>query len=131
MKAKILFPLSFMVWSVFFTVITAVAQQPPAGHVRSAANYTYHVFQAPNKMFGYDIMKNGKLVFHQFASLAEPANAHETFIRNQHTTAGSSMGIALAKKEHAEKAATLAIEKIKRKEPPVLSAEELKKIVTP
>ncbi len=35
------------------------------------ANYTYHVFEAPNKMFGYDIFLNGKIIFHQPASIAQ------------------------------------------------------------
>jgi hypothetical protein len=103
----------------------------------SAANYTYHVFQAPNKMFGYDILQNGRLIHHEFAAMVQPENANAPVVKNANAAAAiktntafsKSANSALAKKEHAEKAAMLAIEKIKRREPPALSQEEIKKIV--
>src|SRR4051812_41125091 len=63
----------------------------------TAVTYTYKVFEAPNKMYGYDILRNDKYIFHQPASLVLPNNS-----------------LALAKKEHAEKAAVLSIQKIKK-----------------
>ena len=46
------------------------AEQMATG--KAPANYTYHVFEAPNKMFGYDIFLNGKIIFHQPASIVQP-----------------------------------------------------------
>ena len=86
-------------------------QQIASGGIQ---NYTYKVFQAPNKMYGYDIFHDGKIIFHQGAS---PALANE-FI------------VATSTQQQAEKAALLSIEKIKKNQPPVLSQQELKKIVT-
>ena len=77
-------------------------------------NYTYKIFQAPDRMFGYDIFRNGKIIFHQPALIVQSKN-------------NSIAGIA--KKEHAEKAALLAIEKIKKNEPATLTQQEIKKIV--
>lgn len=74
--------------------------------------YTYRLFVAPNKVFGYDILRNGRIIFHQPA-LAEPAGNKEA---------------ALNKKSKADKAATLAIEKIKMGMPAELTREELMQI---
>jgi hypothetical protein len=101
---------------------TAPAQQPPAlkapnagrpmTGINSAPAYSYRVFEAPNKMFGYDIFLNGKIIYHETASPGQPAMA-----------AG-----ALAKKEQADKAASMAIGKIRRGEPAALTQEEIKKV---
>lgn len=80
---------------------------------KASANYTYHVFEAPNKMFGYDIFRNGRIIFHQAASADQPNN----------------LFVALAKKPQAEKAALLVIERIKKGEPATLTPEEIKKII--
>lgn len=79
----------------------------------NAQQYTYKVYQAPNKMYGYDILKDGKIIFHQGASPVQPND----FIA------------ATSTQEQAEKAALLSIEKIKKNQPPVLSQEELKKLI--
>ena len=76
------------------------------------ANYTYKLFQAPNKMYGYDIFLNGKNIFHQGASSIHPNKSIA----------------ALATKAHADKAALLAIGKIKQNQPATLTQQELKKI---
>jgi len=75
-------------------------------------NYTYKLFQAPNKMYGYDIFRNNKFIFHQPALLTMPGNSI----------------VALSKKEYADKAALQAIEKIKKGQPAELSQDEIKKI---
>ena len=75
-------------------------------------NYSYKLFVAPNKVYGYDIFKNGKIIFHQHA-LAEPAGDKEA---------------SLTKKPQAERAAILAIEKIKRGKPAEITRQEIKEI---
>ena len=75
--------------------------------------YTYKVFQAPNKMYGYNILHDGKIIFHQGASPVQS---------NDFITATSTQ-------EQAEKAALLSIEKMTKNQPPVLSQQELKKII--
>jgi hypothetical protein len=109
-----------------------VSSKPATG------SYTYKVFQAPNKNFGYDILLNGKLVYHEFASMNQPENANAPLAKNlnapklKNTDAAFAKreNLALSKKEHAEKAALLAIEKMKRREAPVLSQDEVRKIVS-
>ena len=63
-------------------------------------------------MYGYDIFRNGKIIFHQGASPIKPSD----FVS------------ALTKREQAEKAVLLAVEKIKKNQSPGLTQEELKKI---
>ncbi len=75
-------------------------------------NYTYRLFIAPNKVFGYDIFRNGKLIFHQAAS-AEPAGDKQA---------------SLTKRLQADKAATLAIEKIKKGMPAELTRQDVMQI---
>ncbi len=82
-------------------------EQPANGPGESA--YTYSLFVAPNKMYGYNIFKNGKIIFHQPAT-AQPAGSKEP---------------SLAKKEQADKAATMAIQKLRRGTPGELSGAEL------
>ncbi len=77
------------------------------------SNYTYRLFTAPNQVMGYDIFENGGLVFHQPA-LAQPAG---------------DKTMALIKRPDADKAAMLAINKI-RKGTPLLTHQELSGIVT-
>jgi len=78
----------------------------------TVADFTYKIFQAPNKMYGYDIFHDGKIIFHQGASPLQSNNSVE----------------ALSKKEQADKAALLAIEKIKKNQPATLTQEEFKTI---
>jgi len=97
-------------------------------------NYTYKVFQAPNNNFGYDIFRNGKIIYHEFARMNPPANVplakgpNASKSNNNNVALTGGQNFALSKKEHADKAALLAIEKIKRKEVPTLTPDELKKI---
>jgi hypothetical protein len=79
------------------------------------ASYTYKVFQAPNKMYGFDILKNTKLIFHQPASNVPASSIHP----------------ALGTAENAEKAAQFSIDKIKKgQQPSMLTDDEIKKIIT-
>lgn len=75
-------------------------------------SYSFHLFVAPNKSFGYDILRNDKLVFHQPAF----------------SGAFNDRDLMLIKKEQANTAALLAIEKIRKGVPPELSRDELKNI---
>jgi hypothetical protein len=80
----------------------------------ASATYSFNVYNGPNNMFGYDILKNGKPVYHQFV-----------------LTALSHEGKRLyASKPQAEKTATLAIVKIKNGQPPTFTNEELLKILS-
>ncbi len=98
--------------------------------------YSYKVFQAPNKNYGYDIFQNGKIVYHEFASLTQLENASRpkpsgaSKVNSTTTAFNTRENLAFMKAEHAQKAALLAIEKIKKKELPVLSNDEIKTIIT-
>lgn len=74
--------------------------------------YTYKVFQAPNKLYGYDIFKNGRGIFHQTV----PANVADA--------------LAIHEKRFAEKAAVYSIEKLKNKNSASLSPQEIKNIIS-
>ena len=132
MKTKFNFLLT-TVLLMFLTVMVSKAQQPATLNT-AAAGYTYKVFQAPNKNFGYDILRNGKIVYHEFASINPPENSStgKNFRAATLSGAGNTFAgkgnLAFQKQEHAEKAALLAIEKMKRKESPVLSQDEIRKI---
>ncbi len=80
----------------------------------SDGNYTYKLFVAPNKMFGYVIFRNGRIMFHQTV-FAMPT--------------GHPKG-ELIEREKANKAALMAIEKIKKGIPAELTKEELMQITT-
>jgi hypothetical protein len=129
MKKKFTIPLAASFLLLLLTSIECKAQQS------GTANYTYKVFQAPNKNFGYDIFENGKIVYHEFASLNQTENTSrsKTLSASKSNGTGTAFNtkenLALVRSEHAEKAALLAIEKMKRKELPVLSKDEIKKII--
>ena len=123
MITKIISLTGFMLIACILITCNTMAQQLQSANaensakqtaVTTGANYTYKIFQAPDRMFGYDIFCNGKIIFHQPALIVQPKN--------------NSIA-AIAKKEHAEKAALLAIEKIKKNEPATLTQQEIKKIV--
>lgn len=81
-------------------------------NVPAESNYTYRLFVAPNKAYGYDILRHGKIIFHQPA-LQEPAGDKQS---------------ALTKKPQADKAALMAIEKIKKGISAELTREEIMQI---
>jgi len=119
MKAKAIFMYSCMTTAVMLiSYYHAQAQsmqpiKPPGITAREvAADFTYKIFQAPNSMYGYDIFRDGKIIFHQGAS----------------TIQSNSFFAALGEKEQADKAALMAIEKIKKNQPATLTQEEIKKI---
>jgi hypothetical protein len=118
----------------FLLILLLIAPKCKAQQTNSS-QYTYKVFQAPNKNYGYDIFLNGKIVYHEFASLIPPANSGQTKtadlakLKAKNPPSGSVENLAFVKHEHAEKAALLAIEKMKRNEMPALSKDEIQNIV--
>jgi hypothetical protein len=120
MKTKTIFLFTGMLLLSMLITLNIMAQQPkfsrpvnptPEQMVNGplTGNYTYHVFAAPNKSFGYDIFRNERIIFHQPASSKSTINDKAV----------------LTTKEQADKAAALAIEKIKKGMPPELSREEI------
>ncbi len=122
MKLKTTFFLAGMLISGLLAASKAVAQTQsslvtknsfiPATSNHAEAIYTYQVFEAPNQMFGYDIFKNGKPIFHQVVL---------TFITDEGNR-------AFATKPQTQKVAAAAIEKIKKGASPVMNEVEIKKI---
>jgi hypothetical protein len=121
----------------------ALAQQPSSKKAggspqqmqgRNASyNYTYQVFQAPNKMFGFDIFQNGKGVFHQPAVIVSPNNvsANQRSALQDPRAGANDHGntpAGFSKNEFAESAALLSIDKIKQGLGPVLTSEEMKQV---
>ena len=105
----------------FHTMAQQPKYTPPVNHEPTETaygnrhgNYTFKLFTAPDNAFGYDIFRNGKPVFHQFVL----------------TTITNEGKRSFATKPQAEKAAMMAIEKIKKGMPPSLSEEEIRKITT-
>ncbi len=100
---------------------------------QSANTYTYKVFEAPNKMYGYDILQNGKGIFHQPAAII-PANnaaanknaAPQTLSSVNNPNAGVN---GFSKEEFARNAAMLSIEKIKKRLAPALTNDEMKQAI--
>lgn len=124
MKTKIISLIACMLLVCVLATSNTMGQQLQSANAKDYAeqtaattngttNYTYKIFQAPNKMFGYDILRDGKIIFHQGASPAQP----------------SEFVIAFSKKEQAEKAALLSIEKIKKNWSATLTRQELKNII--
>jgi len=113
MKTKSFIRITCMLLLMIITAGHAKAQQVQNVKSQNAAGYIFHVFQAPNKIYGYDILKDGKIQYHQFASIIHP----------------NEINIVLSKKEQAEQAALLSIEKIKRGQAPELTQEEIKRII--
>jgi hypothetical protein len=130
MNKIFILPAAAFLLSLFLTSTDCNAQQA------QATTYTYKVFQAPNKNYGYDIFQNGKIVYHEFASMSQPENTSHpkpsgAFKINSTSAAFNTReNLAFMKSEHAQRAALLAIEKMKRKELPVLSNDEIKTIIT-
>ncbi len=94
--------------------LRVMPQNPQEIHEMAAGGqFTTKIFMAPNKTYGYDILSNGKLIYHQPAFSRVPAEGD----------------VMLTKKEQADLAAMVAIEKIKRGKNPELSNEELQKII--
>ncbi len=98
-----------------------------------ANTYTYKVFEAPNKMYGYDILQNGKGIFHQPAAIIPTNNAGT----NQNTAPQILSSVndphfatnGFSKEEFAQNAAMLSIEKIKKRSAPALTNDEMKQVI--
>lgn len=90
----------------------AVKIQPPTQGLPQG--YTYSIFQAPNKMYGYNIFSNGRIVFRQ-AAAAQSRDKKPSL---------DSPG-------DTEKAAAFSIEKLKKGRQPELSPEEIVSLKNP
>lgn len=122
-----------MLTMALFTAYHVMAQQPKnAEQQKSSAQiaasampptYSYKVFEAPNKMWGYDIFRDGKFVFHQPAEIVAPAN-------NELAPGRYVQSAALTKKAFAEKAATMAVDKMRKGQAASLTQEEIRKIIS-
>lgn len=88
--------------------VEADAAQFPAAKEHAEATLEYHIIEAPNGTYGYDIFSNGRLFVHQ------------TNLPGQPGIEGCST------REDAEKLATMVIAKIRRGEmPPSVTKAEL------
>ena len=144
MKSKINFSgicitllfLSFFSTNIFAQQIQATSpgQNLAQMHTGQIENtYTYKVFEAPNKMYGYDIFQNGKGIFHQPAAIipANNAGAIQNTVPHIPSSVNASR-VALngfSKKEFAQNAAMLSIEKIKKRSVPALTNDEIKLVI--
>lgn len=93
------------------------SRQPMALHPerhKALQGFTTYVFMAPNNSYGYDVLKDGRLVYHAPAFSRVPVD-------------GDAI---LTKKEQANAAAMISIDKIKKGKNPELSNAELQKIIT-
>ncbi len=124
MKTKIIFLFTCTLLISLLVTSSTMAQQPK--YVRPAnstpdqmvkgpvnGNYTYHVFTAPNKTFGYDIFQNERLVF-RLPAIPRFKGDEKVF---------------LTKKQQAEKAVALTLHKLKNGIPPALTPAEIKRII--
>ena len=143
MKLKTNFPgICTMLLCLFFSK-NIVAQQTQAtspDHSRAvmhngqrANTYTYKVFEAPNKMYGYDILQNGKGIFHQAAAIipANNAGANQNAARQILSSVDDPHAAmkGFSKEEFAQNAAMLSIEKIKKRSTPALTNDEMKRVI--
>jgi hypothetical protein len=92
----------------------AATQKVPLTGADAYAVYSYRLYNAPNNTFGYDILKNGKLVYHQYVLMLVSNEGKRIF----------------ASKPQTERSAMIAIAKIKNGQKPDLSSEELQKILS-
>jgi hypothetical protein len=132
-------PLSALLFGLFVIFFLPASSQQPfsqRGSIPGAggrpdstggAGYTYRVFEAPNKMYGYDILLNGKLVFHQHASSDMSGSSKQMqAVKNQPGFA-MAPNSGMVKMEHAENAAKMSIEKLKKGQSPSLRQDEIQK----
>jgi len=122
MKTKSLF-LACLLIASFATTFKSMAQQPKYARPDTPLSHTlpdysrlnrfyFRLYSAPHGGYGYDIFKNQKLVFHQFVLTLIDGYGKRLF----------------ATKQQTQKAAVLAIEKMKNGLPPSITAIELRGI---
>ena len=112
--------LVFTVVAFLLTSFSSTAQQSKSSMATEKSSpgnqfisaYTLKVFQAPNKMYGYDIFMNNKIVLHQPATLSKEDNS----------------ALMLTKEEQAKNAAALVINKMKNNQSATLTHDEIKKL---
>ncbi|MDB5276375.1 MAG: hypothetical protein JWR61_1330 [Ferruginibacter sp.] len=125
MKTFILKYCSCAMLSLLLFALKSTAQPPQPARPEPPANsrvsrgpdgslYTYTLFIAPNKVYGYNIFQNGKIIYHQPAMPQSAGNKQPT----------------LTEKMQADKAAFIAIEKIKSGQPAELTTAELLQATT-
>lgn len=136
MKSKISFVVIYtMVLCLCFSKNTIAQQKQsispnaslaPVRGGQTASSYTYKVFEAPNKMFGYDIYQDGKIIFHQPAAIrySDKLAASQKSVQY----AGSDPHVkanGFSKEVFAQNAASLSIEKIRKRSAPALTNDEM------
>ncbi len=143
MKSKINFPgICAMLLCLCFSknIVAQQIQAPSPDHSQAithngqpANTYTYKVFEAPNKMYGYDILQNGKGIFHQPAVIipTNNAGAHQNAAPQILSSVNDPNGAVngFSKEEFAQNAAMLSIEKIKKRSAPALTNDEMKQVI--
>ncbi|CAN5586524.1 hypothetical protein BH11BAC3_BH11BAC3_06890 [soil metagenome] len=121
MKTSLMRFSTFMLLCLFFTTAKLLAQQMPVTSTGIEVNrqitstpragtYTYQVYTGPGQAYGYDIFRDGKIIYHQPEMAAVAGKQQPIF----------------TEKMQADKAAMLAIEKIKAGRPADLTMQELK-----
>lgn len=151
MKSKINFPgVCTMLLCLCFSknMVAQQIQAPSPDHSQAVSHngqppniYTYRVFEAPNKMYGYDVFKNGKGIFHQPAVIMAPNNvdakasnnaaANQNAVRSNLPVTNTHQITAdgFSKEEFAQNAALISIEKIKKRSAPALTNDEIKRVI--
>ncbi|MEO8416816.1 MAG: hypothetical protein ABI472_24340 [Ginsengibacter sp.] len=140
MKSKINFPgICTMLLCLCFSKnivaqqIKATSQDAVTHNGQPANTYTYKVFEAPNKMYGYDILQNGKGIFHQPAAIIPTNNTglNQSAVPQTLSSANDPRGVVngFSKEEFAQNAAMLSIEKIKKRSAPALTNDEMKQAI--
>lgn len=87
-------------------------QPSPVVEEQRNANTSYHIIDAPNGTFGYDVFVDGKLMIHQTSIPAMPGND------------------GFQTKDDASKVAEMVISKIRKGEMPMVTPEEMKVLGT-
>jgi hypothetical protein len=77
------------------------------------SGYSFRLYSAPNNAYGYDILKYGKPVYHQYVLTFLGDDGERVFVSKQET----------------EKVAAISVERIKKGMRPFISETEVKKII--
>lgn len=94
----------------------------------SHANLTYQVMELPDHTFGYNLFADGKMVWQQYnVNMQRPNPAGDAPSKAVPAAPVKGPGNGFHSKPEAERAAQLAMEKMKRGEmPPVVTMEDLR-----
>jgi len=141
MKSKISFAVicSMMLCLCFSKSAIAQQLQPispntslaSTGGGQPANNYTYKVFEAPNKMFGYDIYRDGKIIYHQPAAIICSDNLVANHKDVPYAENDPHVKVnGFSKEVFAQNAASISIEKIRKRSAPALTNDEMQQAMT-